>query len=819
MGRRALPSGLAVAVASLWMGVAAVGVAQPTFRAASLSVLPGTTSDATGLGVLADVGSPNGQPDGRLDAVVLSQAQSLTVLFGSEGGRLVSGPSTDLVGVIPSAVVGGDWNRDGLIDLAIADSSNLLSLWRGIGDGTFASFGSSLDLAFSARSLVAVDLNRDRLLDLIAVGDTLQQAGVGRVLYGNGDGSFTPTPELFDAGFGSASAAAGDLDGDGRVDLAVANEGTDEVYILRGDGAGGFTLLRRVGVGQAPNAVALADLDGNGRLDILLTNGNSDSVSVIRNVGGGNFAAAQEFPVGAVAATPRGLALGDVDADGRLDALVANNFSFDVAVLRGDGQGGFLAARAFVADAEPLGVLAGDLDGDGRVDAVGLTRGGGTSPSAAVLRSLGGGRLSGVENVPLSGAPVQVAVADLEGDGLSDALVAQVGAGAQVGRARVFSSFGTGGFGAARELLSAGDAIAVVAGDFDGDLRADFALINRSPAVVSVFRQNQSGSFENKAPIGHSAGSVNAAVAWDFDGDGRTDLALVGQQVSGEGVVQVLSGGPGGVFVPRTSFQVGDLPLGVDVGDFNQDGIADLVTANNASSNVSIALGNGDGTFGTPTSLGVSGGPRSIAVADFDRDGLDDIAVSTVQPAGVNVFFGDGTGRFPNSITRPLSVGAGEVPAAVAARDMDGDGAPDVLVAGETNNSIRLFLRSGGNPRAFQSADVTGVNRRPVSLVTADFDGDGRYDAAAATTSPAPTMSVLTNIRAAGLFRGDGNGDGRVTASDCVALARKISERLVLRVEDVAARGSVRISAGADADGNGLITALDIASLPGRLFR
>lgn len=800
--------------------VAVVGtrgaIGQAVFRAAPVWPMSGTTADATGLGFLADVGSPSGPLDGRLDLVTFSQGQQASVLFGSPTGFVV-GPSIDLLGLIPTALASGDWDRDGFVDFALGDSSNFVSFWRGRGDGTFELAGDPIDVTLSPRALLPLDLNQDNRTDIVVVGENLLQAGVGRVLYGNGDGTFTRTPELFDTGFGSVAVAAGDVTGDGHPDLAVANEATNEVYILRGDRNGAFTLARRLPVGQSPSAVVLLDLNGDGGLDLVVTNTNSDSLTVFLGQGNGSFTEGREFPVGAAAATPRGLAFGDVDGDGRLDALVANNFSFDVSVLRGNGRGGFAAPRGFVADAEPLGVLVADLDGDGLDDAVALTRGSGNSPTAALLRSLGDGKLSGVENVPLTGGPTQAAVADLDRDGLPDLAVAQGGSSGQAGRVRLLASFGAAGFGQPREQASGGDAVSIVTGDFDGDLRADVILTNRSPRSMTVLRQQPNGGFVLLPPVAHQAGSVNNAVAVDLNGDGRTDVVLVGQTSSG-GVVQVFLGGALSL-QPLAPIGVGDLPLAIDFGDFNRDGRPDLITANNGSANVSILLGNGDGTFQTPTTRAAVGGPRTIAVADFDRDGAQDLAVSTTQPPSVNVFFGDGTGRFPNSLPQPLSVGSGDIPSSVSARDFNGDGAPDIVVAGETNNSVRLFLRAPADTRRFQSAQVVGVNRRPVSLAVGDFDGDGRYDTAAATTSPAPTVSILSNVGGVSITRGDAGGDGRLSVADVLTTVRKLSEIHMIRIESLNDRASVLANKGIDADGDGLLTRLDLASLPGLLFR
>jgi type IV secretory pathway VirJ component len=164
----------------------------------------------------------------------------------------------------------------------------------------------------------------------------------------------------------------------------------------------------------------------------------------------------------------------------------------------------------------------------------------------------------------------------------------------------------------------------------------------------------------------------------------------------------------------------------------------------------------------------------------------------------------------------PLSV---QSPSALAARDLNGDLIPDLVVTDQVANAVLGFLsRAPVTPRSFQAAAGVTVARRPTSVVAADFDGDGRYDAAAGDSFVAD-ISVLTNISATHtpILRGDGNGDHRVSAADAVAVIRKLGEGASTRVEQVG-RGTYAAAPGADANGDGVVTGQDIFAIAHRLF-
>ena len=173
------------------------------------------------------------------------------------------------------------------------------------------------------------------------------------------------TPLRVPAGDGPVAITSGDLDGDGDLDLAVANDQSDDVSILLGDGAGAFNDAASFGAGNGPVAITSGDLDSDGDLDLAVANVFGDEVSLLLGDGAGGFAAPASFVAGD---GPVAITSGDLDGDGDLDLAVANVTSGDVSILLGDGAGGFAAAVSFAAGDAPRAITSGDLDGDGDLD-------------------------------------------------------------------------------------------------------------------------------------------------------------------------------------------------------------------------------------------------------------------------------------------------------------------------------------------------------------------------------------------------------------------------------------------------------------------
>jgi hypothetical protein len=273
-------------------------------------------------------------------------------------------PVSYAAGSYPRSVAVGDFNGDGVSDLAVANSgSGTVSVLLGKGDGTFQ---AAQDYAVGSNpvSVVVGDFNGDGHLDL-AVANFYD--GTVSVLLGNGNGTFQPA-QSYGTGDGGypTSVAVGDFDGDGHLDLALANDypGSDRVDVLLGNGNGTFQAARSYGVGYALS-VAVGDFNGDGHPDLAVAINRQDTVSMLLGKGDGTFQAARSYGVGVY---PQSVAVGDFDGDGHLDLVVANTLSGTVSVLLGNGDGTFHDAQNYATGIYPTSVAVGDFNGDGFPD-------------------------------------------------------------------------------------------------------------------------------------------------------------------------------------------------------------------------------------------------------------------------------------------------------------------------------------------------------------------------------------------------------------------------------------------------------------------
>jgi hypothetical protein len=355
-------------------------------------------------------------------------------------------------------------------------------------------------------------------------------------------------------------------------------------------------------------SVAIADLNGDGIPDIVMTNQcvsasdcTTGAVDVLLSNGNGTFQAAVTYSSGG--SDPASIAVADVNKDGILDLVIGECSSENsdnvclqsglVAVLLGNGNGSFQSAVTYASGSyETSSVAVADVNGDGIPDIVASN----FCPSCStanigILFGNGDGTFQGAVTYSSGGAnSTSVAVADVNGDGIPDLLVANQ-----------CSSF-------------------------------TYECIGNS--VVGVLLGSGDGKFEN--PVAYSTGETWAAslAVSDVNGDGFPDLVVADLEY-----VSVLLGEGNGTFRPAVNYSAsGTFDQSVKIADMNGDGIPDLVVSDNGpDKTISVLAGNGDGTFQTPIKFGTydfRGTGISVAVADLNKDGRNDIVIANHCTSG-----------------------------------------------------------------------------------------------------------------------------------------------------------------------------------------
>jgi uncharacterized protein (TIGR03437 family) len=381
-----------------------------------------------------------------------------------------------------------------------------------------------------------------------------------------------------------------------------------------------------------------ATQSGNGNYNPAHTVTRTFTVSQALPTGTLTRAAGSPFPSGT---SPIYVIAGDFNGDGKPDLAIVNNVSNNVTVVLGDGSGGFTASPGspFAVGTNPTFVAVGDFNGDGIQDLAVANFGDNT---VTVLLGNGLGRFTEAMGSPFAAGngAYAVAVGDFNGDGIQDLAIAD-GGGTTV---TVLLGNGSAGFTASQgsPFTVGNNPVALAVGDFNGDGIQDLAVGNYNDNTVSVLLGDGFGGFGTPMGSPLTVGTTPASVVVaDFNGDGKQDLATAN---TFDNTVTVLLGNGSGGFTEamNSPFAVGSYPTSVTVGDFNGDGIPDLATANDGGTNVTVLLGNGLGGFTTAAGspFGVGSGPDAVVGGDFNGDGIQDLVAANEDDNTVTVLLG-----------------------------------------------------------------------------------------------------------------------------------------------------------------------------------
>jgi hypothetical protein len=350
-------AGLVVLGGSLAIAAVSAGAAPSFTRATSYATGPSPNSVA--------IGDMNG--DGRPDLATASGGVNgapniVSVLLNTGDGGFPA-KRVYATGFSSMSVAIGDLNGDRMPDVATANAeASTVSVLLNRGDGRFMP-KRDYPTGLEPFSVAIGDLNGDGRSDLA----TANGGGNVSILLSRGGGSFEAKRD-YPAGGGSSSVAIGDLNGDGRPDLATANgEGEDDsVSVLVNDGAGGFRAKADYRAGSSPVDLAIGDLNGDGKPDLATANLSASTASVLLNRGNGSFRVRRDYATGV---RPTSVAIGDLNGDGKPELAITNSDQVSaVSVLANRGDGSFEAKIDHRTGRFTQEVAIGDLNGDGRPD-------------------------------------------------------------------------------------------------------------------------------------------------------------------------------------------------------------------------------------------------------------------------------------------------------------------------------------------------------------------------------------------------------------------------------------------------------------------
>jgi uncharacterized repeat protein (TIGR01451 family) len=708
--------------------------------------------------------------------VVFRNTSDCAVNCGTLAGAVLYGAGTN-----PDSIARGDFNRDGKLDLAVAnyDSSNV-SVKLGNGDGTFSA-GLTLAVGTTPHGVAAGDFNRDARLDL-AVGRT----GVSKVaiLLGNGDGTFQSAVS-YATGTNPRSVAAGDFDRDGKLDLAVASRGANSVSILRGSGTGTFEAPVSYATGTSPESVAIGDFNRDGRADLVVANSGSANVSLLLGNAGGTFASAVQFGAGT---TPYAVIADDLDNDGRTDIAVANAGSHSVSVLLANGNATFQAAANHPVGNAPHGLAAVDLNRDGRLDLVTANDG---SNGISLLIAAGGGAYGPASASNAGTSPSAIAAGDFNRDGKPDLAVTASGASAVAVLLNVcpvpdltVTKTHSGSFTQGQ----AGKTYTITVTNAGAATTGTVTVVDALPAGLTATALSGAGWTCTVSPASCSrsdvlgAGASYPAITLTVKVAGNAQNLTNVVTVSGGGELNTLNNTASD---PTTIAAATDLVVTkTHVGSFAQGAsgrvytlrvrnIGDLASSGTLTVTDTLPAGL------TATAMSGPGWTCNIGSLSCTRgDGLAGrsshppitLTVSVAANAPVLVtntaaVSGGGDSNLPNntatdptaiwssqacgSFGAPSFVEAGWYAAGVAVDDFNHDGKQDMAVANAHQNTVSVLLGKGDG--TFAAAVTYSLAAKPRRIAAGDMDGDGHLDLIAGSDDS-------QGDGGASILRGNGDG-------------------------------------------------------------
>lgn len=580
--------------------------------------------------------------NGLVDLAAISSTGGVTVYLDVAGSAVVK--TTALTGTL-TGIVAGDFNHDGKLDIAVSDSANnSVHVLAGNGDGTFTAIGSYSTGAGTAPSgIVVADFNNDGNLD---VATSNAGNNTATVLLGSPTGALT-LQAAQPTGTNPIVIVTTDVNSDGYPDVVTFDSptaATGEVDVLLGNGDGTLQTAQTSSQAFKPGTLAaVADFNRDGKPDIALTQQNTNQASVLINntlptqYPDGRSSAAMHQLLNGYGNFADSVAVGDFNKDGLLDIAVSYLQDNSVRVLLNNGSGAsnFNAATAYAVGNQPYSVASGDLNGDGYPDLVTAnTNINGATGTVSVLLNNKNGTFATPVTYTVGKQPYQVAIGDVNGDGYPDLAVTNYGANSVT----ILFGSNTGTFTVQpATLATCANPYGVALGDFKHNGFPSVAVTCYSAAEVEVFPNNGNGTFGAPFITATNADPASLVVG-DFNRDDKLDI-VVGNTTANN--ISFFAGHGDNTFAANVTSPSLNFPDSIAAGDFNGDGILDIVGVAANFNSVEVTLGVGNGTFGTfqqraAGEFTAKTQPWAVAVGDFNNDGqLDIVTANTFHQVNI----------------------------------------------------------------------------------------------------------------------------------------------------------------------------------------
>jgi hypothetical protein len=705
-----------------------------------------------------------------------------------------------------------DFNIDGKPDIAVTRLNNYVSVFLNTttpGASTPA-YGTRTDLTGNSTThgIASADFNGDGKPDIaVSDGASVISVFLNTTSPGSSTASFTAKTDFTIAGTGRGISAA-DFNGDGKQDLAVANNSANSISIILNTTSPGastpsFTAKTDFATQLLPRNVAVADINGDGRPDMAAANFGNSSVSVFINttvLGSSTPSFAPKTDV-SVPGVPWYVSLGDMNNDGKNDMAVTELNGDKISILLnttvlGSSTPEFGTITNFATGPNPYEATLKDFNNDGKLDM--FVSNSSTSSFSAFLNitSPGASTPAFLTRQDFTAGPFlsSISVDDVNLDGKPDLLVPN-GSPDFVSVYLNTTDLSNNGpsFGTKTDLTVNSYPAFVCTADFNGDGKPDIANTNWVSNNLSVLLNTVtpgavSPSFSPKTDFttGNAPYSIKDA---DFNNDGRPDIICTNRDSKTISIF-INTTSPGATvptFTPKSDFSSVFNPVMLTLNDFNGDGLMDIVCGDYIMGRVRVFLnttapGSLTPLFTGETNFATADQVYGVISRDFNNDGKPDLACGSTASGTVSILFNT---TAPGSMT-PSFAPKSYIPAtlneaSIAAEDINGDGKIDFLTTHFSSGLISIFINNtftGSLTQSFSRADFAYCEGRDVLLK--DFNGDGRPDIAivdynlnvmsisinnTAPGSPTPSFSPRVDFPAVisthGLSSADFNLDGK----------------------------------------------------------